>query len=478
MINDRESFELLCNAVLEGTASEAQLDQFQQQLRGSAAARKAYAQQTQIHALLIWQQGRVAVPTSVVLAPMDFAPASQTLFSQWLGNLFPIWGRVLVGVAAVMMILGLTFWFGFGHSQKNSSVAIYKNLPGAVQKGVSVDILAASESSYQVGQRVVLERLEMKTGSLRFRISSGAVVDVEGSVALKLVDPMRLQLLRGSITTDVGTEAKGFVVDTVSARVLDLGTRFGVSVGDNGSTDILVLQGEVEVHRAGQPLTRESRLASLYEGEGARMVTWEAKIQRLQAAALSGDRLMISGLNAPASAVITDVTDNIKKANFYRCYTIVPGGMTQGALASLVHRGHRKLIWQSLPDQPFPAELQGADIIGTFQGEVIRKEIPDINLDLSHPCAVYVLFDSRATPPDWLKRDFKDTGLRLRSGPWWSDLLATKNLKPDANGELYIVHSVWRRDVPAAGTVTLGAPFIKGGKYPYAMYGIAVKALN
>ena len=50
MINDRESFELLCNAVLEGTASEAQLDQFQQQLRGSAAARKAYAQQTQIHA--------------------------------------------------------------------------------------------------------------------------------------------------------------------------------------------------------------------------------------------------------------------------------------------------------------------------------------------------------------------------------------------------------------------------------------------
>ena len=196
MINDRESFELLCNAVLEGTASEAQLDQFQQQLRGSAAARKAYAQQTQIHALLIWQQGRVAVPTSVVLAPMDFAPASQTLFSQWLGNLFPIWGRVLVGVAAVMMILGLTFWFGFGHSQKNSSVAIYKNLPGAVQKGVSVDILAASESSYQVGQRVVLERLEMKTGSLRFRISSGAVVDVEGSVALKLVDPMRLQLRR------------------------------------------------------------------------------------------------------------------------------------------------------------------------------------------------------------------------------------------------------------------------------------------
>ncbi|MEI7534795.1 MAG: FecR domain-containing protein [Verrucomicrobiae bacterium] len=478
MINDRESFEFLCNAVLEGTASEAQLDQFQQQLRGSAAVRKAYAQQTQIHALLIWQQGRVAVPTSVVLSPMDFAPASPTLFSQWLGNLIPIWGRVLAGAAAVMMILGLTFWFGFGQSQKNSSVAVHKNLPVAAQKGISVDILAASESPYQVGQRVVLERLEMKIGSLRFRISSGAVVDVEGPVDLEFVDAMRLRLLRGNVTTDVGTEAKGFVVDTASARVLDLGTRFGVSVGDDGATDVVVLQGEVEVHRAGEPLTLESRLASLYEGDAARMASREAKIQRLQAAALSGDRLAISGLNAPASSVVTDVTDNIKKANFYRCYTIVPGGMTQGALASLVHRGHRKLTWLSLPDQPFPEELQGADVIGTFQGEVIRKELPDISLDLARPCSVYVMFDSRATPPDWLKRDFKDTGLRLRSGPWWSDLLATKNLKPDANGELYIVHSVWRRDVPAAGTVTLGAPFIKGENRPYAMYGIAVKALN
>jgi len=37
---------------------------------------------------------------------------------------------------------------------------------------------------------------------------------------------------------------------------------------------------------------------------------------------------------------------------------------------------------------------------------------------------------------------------------------------------------VWRRDVPSAATVTLGTPFVKGQKYPYAMYGIAVKALN
>ncbi len=65
----------------------------------------------------------------------------------------------------------------------------------------------------------------------------------------------------------------------------------------------------------------------------------------------------------------------------------------------------------------------------------------------------------------------------LRRGPWWPDLVETKKLKPDANGELYVVHSVWRKDVPVAATVTLGALAIKNEKYPCAMYGIAVKPL-
>jgi hypothetical protein len=56
-------------------------------------------------------------------------------------------------------------------------------------------------------------------------------------------------------------------------------------------------------------------------------------------------------------------------------------------------------------------------------------------------------------------------------------MVETKKLTPDANGEFHVVHSVWRKDVPGAAKVTLGAPTLEGDKYPYAMYGIAVKAL-
>jgi ferric-dicitrate binding protein FerR (iron transport regulator) len=462
----KESFEYLCQAVLEGTADEVQLEEFRAHLRADAVQRKAYLDQTQMHALLTWQQGRAAIPELALLSPTNVAPQPKILtFRSRMAS--PLLQAALA--ASVVLMVGLAFWQFADHGRKPDSMA--------VQKGVSIDILASEGSPYQVGQRVVLQKLRMDTGSLRFRISSGAVVDVEGPVILEFVNPMRLRLLLGNVTIDVGSEAKGFVLDTASALLMDIGTRFGASVGNDGSTDVLVLEGEVEVYRAGELPTQKSRLASLYEGEAARMANREAKIQRLQALALQGDRLAIRGLNAPDSEVITGVTDNIKKANFYRCYTITPGGMGEGALACLVHRGHRKLAWRAMPDQLFPAELEGADVIGTFQRQSIRQPLPDINLELSRPCAVYVLFDSRAEPPEWLRQGFRDTGLRLRSGPWWPDLVETRNLKPDANGELCVVHSVWRKDVPGAATVTLGAPTLEGNKYPYAMYGIALKPL-
>ena len=467
MKSNHPTFEQLCHAVLEGSASEAELEQFRERLHSSAADREAYYQQSQIHALLIWQNGRAAVPESLVLAPMDYSEKSNIIT-------FPFRRALLAAAASVTLLLGLSFWLVPDLEHKVLSVAY--------EKGVGVEILAASESPYKVGQRVMLERLEMEAGSLRFRISSGAVMDLEGPVRLKFVNPMRLRLERGSINTDVGNEAKGFVVETPSANVLDIGTRFGTSVCDDGSTDIAVFEGEVQVYRAGLPLTQESRLASLVEGEAARMSDRDAKLERLNMLTLKGGRLQVRGLNSPDSRVVLNVSDNIKKANFYRCYTITPGGMAEGALASLTFKALLQLKWHAMPGQPFPEELKGADLIGTFQSYAKRERGEssknDICLDLSRPCAVYVLFDTQAAPPDWLQRDFRDTGLRLRSGPWGKSAFEAADIEPDAHGELNLTHSVWRRDVLSPGIVNLGPPSNPGNGYRYAMYGVAVKALK
>lgn len=467
MNKDLPTFEQLCHAVLEGSASEEELEQFREKLHSDAADREAYYQQAQIHALLIWQNGRAAVPESLVLAPIDYSEKSNI-------TAFPFRRALLAAAAAVTLLLGLSFLLVPDLNDRALSLA--------VPKGVTVDILASSGSTYQVGQRVFLQRLEMQTGSLRFRVSSGAVLDFEGPVSLEFLNPMRLRLERGSINTDVGSEAKGFVVETPTANVLDIGTRFGTSVCADGSTDIAVFEGEVQVYRAGLPLSQESRLASLVEGEAARMSARDAKLERVNMLTLKGGRLQVRGLNSPDSPVVLNVSDNIKQANFYRCYTILPGGMAEGALASLSLKAHLQLKWRSMPGQPFPEELNGADLIGTFQSFARRERggtsKNDISLDLSRPCAVYILFDTQATPPNWLQRDFRDTGLRVRSGPWGKFAREVRDPEPDANGELNLTHSVWRRDVLSAATVNLGPPGNPGTSYPYAMYGVAVKALK
>ena len=153
----KESFEHLCHAVLEGTADEVQLEQFRVRLRADAVQRKSYLDQTQMHALLTWQQGRAAIPELALLSPTDVPPQPKirTFRSR---RASPILQAALA--AAIALTVGFAFWHFGDHGRKPDSVT--------VAKGVSVDILASEGSPYQVGERVVLEKLQMDRGFLRF----------------------------------------------------------------------------------------------------------------------------------------------------------------------------------------------------------------------------------------------------------------------------------------------------------------------
>lgn len=56
-----------------------------------------------------------------------------------------------------------------------------------------------------------------------------------------------MELQSGKISTDVPKKARGFAVLTPTARVVDLGTRFGAMVGDDQSSEVDVFQGHVRL---------------------------------------------------------------------------------------------------------------------------------------------------------------------------------------------------------------------------------------
>jgi PA14 domain len=83
-----------------------------------------------------------------------------------------------------------------------------------------------------------------------------------------------------------------------------------------------------------------------------------------------------------------------------------------------------------------------------------------------------VLLDKRSPVPDWLRRRFFNTGDEIGlDGGKYSRFGERKNIAAGAGTSIDDVFSVWRLDVPAADTVTLGA--IQAGGETHNMYGIA-----
>lgn len=107
------------------------------------------------------------------------------------------------------------------------------------------------------GRLPVAVPLEFKRGFVRIGFPSGAEVTLEGPCRFRLDQKEALSLLHGRASVHTPDGAEGFRIDTPGGRFVDLGTEFGLAVGNDGSTPVVlteVFKGEVEV----QPTPDES----------------------------------------------------------------------------------------------------------------------------------------------------------------------------------------------------------------------------
>lgn len=102
------------------------------------------------------------------------------------------------------------------------------------------------------GSRFTAGTLELVEGLATLKFDSGAEVVLEAPATLQIIDAMNCKLKRGTLVADVPHNAIGFTVDTKDAKVVDLGTRFGVSADDDGKYLVHVIEGLVEVGHKGE----------------------------------------------------------------------------------------------------------------------------------------------------------------------------------------------------------------------------------
>lgn len=214
---DRDLKDLIDQSLNE-TIGEDDLRVLEQRLLEDPVSRLYYLKSTNLHASL---RRRFSVKQN----PVNILSFTNHFFTT---------RRVLLVVAA-----SLVLFFGiFSLWIPSRSVGEVAQVVGAYRdNGVA----------YEIGEAVEPGSIVISRGLLRLDFSNGARVTLEGPAEMEVFNESRIVLRRGLVTATIPESAVGFVVDTISAHVVDLGTSFGVSVGKGGQTEVCVFDGEVEV---------------------------------------------------------------------------------------------------------------------------------------------------------------------------------------------------------------------------------------
>lgn len=89
-------------------------------------------------------------------------------------------------------------------------------------------------------------RLRLARGLVEVELLGRGSLIVEGPADLEFAGPMRAVLHRGRLVMHATVAGHGYRVETPAGALVDLGTRFGVSVGADGATEAHVIEGSIE----------------------------------------------------------------------------------------------------------------------------------------------------------------------------------------------------------------------------------------
>lgn len=185
-----------------------------------------------------------------------------------------MWPRVIWAAAAAAV-----FAMSILNSPPRSS-----SEPVLASFGEMHDALWASpEAVFQQGDLVRAgQTLELLSGSVDLKFRSGAAVTLHAPAIFQATSENEGFLKFGHLSARASTpEAKGFTVQTPTARIVDVGTEFTASTAADGQSRVAVKSGEVYVHLPWSEQTKR-----VLEGEN---LSTENSLQRITVRMESGD---------------------------------------------------------------------------------------------------------------------------------------------------------------------------------------------
>jgi hypothetical protein len=418
------------SAWCDGAIQPGELEQLQATLAGSEAARELFIQFMQIHTRLQSQALGKEYLETLALPPLGTIQSSATLPVPHPPGLLHMIRLSTGSVArlgwAALLLVGILAWSAFRqpnrpeapvplaelHTASHSPNSVL--LPGITQPAAVLAHVTehsddcqwfldqGSEARSTPADNVCGgQTIRATKGMMKLTFLNGTVVTLHAPALFKVISDMRTQVLLGKVTARVAKGAEGFSVLTPRATVIDLGTEFGIEVNEVGATDVVVFKGEVNLdYITEDDVARRQRLhigeAMHLDAEGTASRIVAITDQRYS------DTPPVESLRPP---VITAVRDNIQR-DAWNYYEIVQGGMHEDAKAFADRPEHE---WNGVTTAGMPAYLIGGDYVKTFNNDKIKREI-EITVTLNRAAKLYILFDKRIPPPQWLMENFRNTG--------------------------------------------------------------------
>lgn len=200
--------------------SEAELREFEEAVRADPANREAY-----LSALV------AEVALEVDGLPDPFAKPKLIV------TLTPRWPRIAAMAAGIAVLAALSYLVG-SHARSSSVVATITDTDDLAEK-----------SGLRIGQPLEAGPVTLPEGSeIGIAMRGGARLKIRGPADFDIDGPDKIRLDKGRLSTYAPPYARGFTVNTVDGKVIDLGTRFVTAVDTDSGTEIHVLEGLVTAH--------------------------------------------------------------------------------------------------------------------------------------------------------------------------------------------------------------------------------------
>ena len=298
----------LIAAMCGGTATHADRDRLEELLR-DPVARRAYLAFMQVHGELQWRCGHLAKPTghdgepATLTAPRpdqgrpaaDWRPAAFAGLAERLRGLVRglattlrrpaplslLLAAILVG--GVLAVVGSTTWSDRAPQVVTEVVARITGLHEARWAGVGPAPVTWSPLGAGTRLELVGGFAELSlTGGGRIILQGPAVVQVEGptSVAVERGLVAARYERRPAVGRDETVVAIPLSIRTPSITIDDLGTEFGVGVAADGSAEVHVFEGLVELR---PPVMAQDAVPSRLGAGEARQVTRDGRTRAVTA---------------------------------------------------------------------------------------------------------------------------------------------------------------------------------------------------